>query len=470
MNKIYFNKQLTGLVFMAFTMFSCDKLIEIPTSPSSMTQEEQYSDSLTTLSAVTGVYAINNGGPGFAYNDARLTYLTGFSADELSSTLVNDNQQFFTYTITPLNAGPNSLWSSAYRAIYQVNAVLENVSGNTNLTASFQNQIIGEMKVVRALYYFNLVNMFGKVPLITSTNYAVTSKLPRSAVDQVYSQIFSDLQDAVKLLKPTYPSTGKARPNLYTAKALQAKVNLYQEKWQDAYNQADSVIRFGGYNLVTNGLTNVFLNGSTEAIWQLPGALAFGNGLPDATTFVPYSPTAAANYRITPFLINAFEESDKRKENWLGLQKIVTNGVEQTIYYPFKYKNRLSSITPAEDQMVFRLAEMYLIRAEAAAHLNKLEEAIADVNILRNRAGLTVPISSVGLSQEDVIKVILHERQVEMFCEWGNRWFDLKRTGTAAAILGAEKTGFTESALLYPVPKPQIDLNPALDQNQGYIN
>lgn len=468
MNKISISKQFSGLMFMALSMYSCDKLIEIPSSPSSMTQEEQYSDSLTTLSAVTGVYAINNGGPGFAYNDARLTYLTGFSADELSSTLINDNQQFYNYTITPLNAGPNSLWSSAYKAIYQVNAVIENVDGNNRLTQTFQNQVIGEMKVVRALYYFNLVNMFGAVPLVTSSDYATTSKLPRSAVEKVYSLILSDLQESSTLLSPNYPSAGRARPNLYTAKALQAKVNLYLQNWQEAYNQADSIIRLGGYSLVSSGLSNVFLNGSSEAIWQLPGTLAFSNGVPDATTFVPYSAVVAASYRITPFLIDAFEQNDQRKIDWIGVQNIPTNGEDQTVYYPFKYKHRLSSETPAEDQMVFRLAEMYLIRAEAAAHLNQLDEAIADVNVLRSRAGLSQPLAAAGLSQTEVLDIILHERQVELFCEWGNRWYDLKRTGKAAEILGAEKTGFSESALLYPVPKQQIDLNTALDQNQGY--
>ncbi|MNX72713.1 SusD family protein [compost metagenome] len=326
------------------------------------------------------------------------------------------------------------------------------------------------MEVLRALYYFSLVNFFGDVPLVTTTDYNTTSRLPRSPVAAVYSQIMSDLADARKKLTISYPSAGRARPNLYTAIALQAKVNLYLGNWQSAYNGADSVIRMGGYNLVQTGLTKVFLNGSTEAIWQIPGAQAFSNGVPDAVAFVPASVNSFPNYIITPFLLGAFEATDQRLVNWTGSKVRVVNGVNQTQYYPYKYKNRLSTVAPAEDQMVLRLAEMYLIRAEAAAHLGgaiNLGKALADVNIIRLRAGLLGSTADVT-SQAAVLNAIMKERQTELFCEWANRWYDLKRTGTAAAVLGAIKTGYIPDAALYPVPQAQRDLNNQLSQNLGY--
>jgi hypothetical protein len=181
----------------------------------------------------------------------------------------------------------------------------------------------------------------------------------------------------------------------------------------------------------------------------------------DAQYFVPGYPGANLNYLLTTPLLNAFEAGDQRLQNWVGSK--VVNG--NTLYYPYKYKNVSASTTPTEDQMVLRLGELYLIRAEAAAHLNKLTQALADIDTIRTRAGLG---ASTATSQTAILNAVMHERQVELFCEWGNRWFDLKRTGTAAAVLGAEKTGFTANAALYPVPQSQILVDNLLTQNPGY--
>ena len=468
MKKITFNVYIItiGLLLVAASFASCKKLIEIPNPPSSITQEEQFADSLTTLSAVTGIYTLSNG-YGFAYSNVYFTSLPALSADELTYVPVNDFQQFYNYSLTPLNSGITTLWGNIYQSIYQVNTVLGGVTNNNRLSATLQKQITGEMEVVRALYYFSLVNFFGDVPLVTSTDYNVTARLPRSSVAAVYSQIMRDLADARKKLTATYPSAGRLRPNLYTATALLAKVNLYQSHWQSAYNEADSVIRLSGCSLVQTGLGKVFLDGSTEAIWQVPGAQPYGNGVPDAVAFVPTSSSAFPNYIITPFLLSAFETGDQRLANWTASRVRVVNGVNQTQYYPNKYKNRLSTITPAEDQMILRLAEMYLIRAEAAAHLNNLSQSLTDVNTIRARAGLTASTAN-PTSQTAVLDAVMHERQTELFCEWSNRWYDLIRTGTAAAVLGTEKTGFSANAALYPIPQAQIQLNNLLTQNQGY--
>jgi len=110
---------------------------------------------------------------------------------------------------------------------------------------------------------------------------------------------------------------------------------------------------------------------------------------------------------------------------------------------------------------------MYLIRAEAAAELNNLSGALADVNIIRARAGLAASTANVT-SQTAVLAAVMHERQTELCFEWGNRWFDLKRTGTAGTVLTAEKTGWQSYDTLYPLPQAQIQLNNQLTQNPGY--
>ncbi len=462
MKKIFFdiNKIVIGLVLVAVSFASCKKFIAIPANPpTSITQQQQFADSSKAMTAIAGIYAYSGSETNaFAYGNGYLTYSTGLSADELTYTLTNDNQQFYSYTLTPLNSGITSLWSSTYQSIYPVNAVLNGVTNNGGLSASFQKQITGEMEVVRALYYFNLVNMFGGVPLVTTTSYSATDHLPRASVAAIYTQVVTDLTDAKKKLTATYPSTGRARPNLYTAIALLAKVNLYLGNWQNAYNEADSVINSGLYSVTNVPLNSVFFDGSNEAIWQLPANQGY-NGVADAQNFIPtYS---APVFLLTTPLLNAFEAGDQRRQNWVG--STVINNI--TLYYPYKYKNVQASITPTEDQMVLRLGELYLIRAEAAAHLNNLTQALADINTIRTRAGLA---ASTATSQTDILNAVMHERQVELFCEWGNRWFDLKRTGTAAAVLGAEKTGYTANAALYPVPQSQILLNNTLTQNPGY--
>jgi len=112
-----------------------------------------------------------------------------------------------------------------------------------------------------------------------------------------------------------------------------------------------------------------------------------------------------------------------------------------------------------------RLSEQLLIRAEAYAHSDNLPGAIADLNMVRTRAGLA---NTTAVAQTDILNAIMRERQVELFCEWGNRWYDLKRTNTIDAVFGVEKPGWTSSAALYPVPSAEINANPFLVQNPGY--
>jgi len=450
------------MLIAAASFTSCKKLITIPSNPPSfVTQQQQFGDSATAITAVAGVYAYNIGN-GFAYSSGQLTTACSLSADELSYNNTDDVLQFYSYNLTPLNSGVSDLWTYSYKSIYQVNAVLDGITGNENLSAAFRQQITGEMKVVRALYYFNMVNLFGGVPLVTSISYKETARVPRSSAADIYNQVLADLTDAGRKLTANYPSAGRARPNLYTALALLAKVNLYLENWQSAYNEADSVITSGLYNLASTPLTGVFLDGSQEAIWQIPGNQGY-YGVSDAQHFVPNYPGAIPRYILTTTLLTAFEAGDERLQNWIGATTVNGN----TIYYPYKYKNVSASSTPTEDQMILRLAELYLVRAEAAAHLNHLAEALADVNIVRARAGLAASTADPA-SQTAVLNAVMHERRVELFCEWANRWYDLKRTGAAAAVLGASKTGFSANAALYPIPQLQIQLDNLLTQNPGY--
>ncbi|WEA00587.1 RagB/SusD family nutrient uptake outer membrane protein [Mucilaginibacter sp. SJ] len=452
------------LLIIITSIVSCTKLIEIPASaPNQLSQLAQFADSATTMNAVAAVYtyATQQQPNVFAFASSAFATSTGLSSDELlTSSSSQTNLQFYSYSLTPANANVGTLWSASYQGLYTINAVIENVNTSQGLSASFKQQITGEMKVVRALYYFNLVNLFGPVPLVSSTNYKSNASLSRAPVDSIYSFIIADLKDAKKVLKPAYPSSGHLRPNLYTAEALLSKVYLYRQQWQDAYNEASTVINSKVYKLTT--LPNVFLDGNSEAIWQIlatnPNTYS---ATAEAAAFVPYySPTPT--YVLTPFLLKAFEPNDQRFNNWVGLSVIG----KDSLYYPYKYKNVVPGAT-TEDCMIVRLAEVYLIRAEASVNLGSGSDALGDLNVVRKRAGLNGSTADPA-SKTAVMNAIMHERQVEMFTEWSARWFDLKRWGLAESILGTEKSGWQAFAALYPVPAPEIQNNVNLNQNSGY--
>src|SRR5690606_30233139 len=176
---------------------------------------------------------------------------------------------------------------------------------------------------------------------------------------------------------------------------------------------------------------------------------------------------AVPRYLVTSFLLDQFENGDQRLLEWIG-----ETTVNDTHYrYPYKYKNKSASEVPTENYMIFRLGEMILTRAEAAAHLNNLDQAIKDINVVRKRAGL-LEIPMDERSQEDVLDAVMKERQTELCFEWGYRWFDLKRNVTdassASSVLHTHKSGYKPTSNLYPIPQAQRDLNNLLEQNKGY--
>jgi len=457
-------KIMAALLLMAGLTSACKQLIEVPANPpTQIAGSQQFSDSATIMTAVAGIYSYTSPGLGFTYNDANLTLCTGLSSDEIASTNAGNaaDQEFYTYSLTALNTNIIPLWEHPYTGIYPVNAILTGITGNKAIPDAFRTQLTGELKVVRAFYYFNLVNLFGGVPVVTSTDYKTSSRLPRTSVDSVYGRIITDLTDAQKALTANYPSSGRIRPNLYTALALLAKVQLYRQNWQAAYDAAGVVINSGMYSLETD-LNNVFVDGSNEAIWQIP---ATGNYsvTQEALKFVPYS-GSIPGYLLTTALMNAFEANDQRFQKWVGNTTVDNGSGNQTYYFPYKYKD-LTPSGATEDYMILRLGELYLIRAEAAAHLGNLTVALADLDLIRSRAGLT---ASTAVTVDEVMTAVIHERQTELFTEWGNRWYDLKRTGTAGTVLSAEKSGWQPRDTLYPLPRAQLQINNLLQQNPGY--
>jgi starch-binding outer membrane protein, SusD/RagB family len=280
----------------------------------------------------------------------------------------------------------------------------------------------------------------------------VNTMLPRTPVNQVYDQIVIDLTAASEMLMTDMPNT---TPTKYAAQALLARVYLYMGNWNMAAEMASAVIDSSEFTLVGD-LNRVFTANSNEIIFQLVPVQDKMNSA-EGFMFVPVAQGGRPNYMLTKELLGAFEIGDLRRTKWVNSTT--------TYNYPYKFKLFSSSAPPQEYNVVLRLAEQYLIRAEALAKQDRVAEAVIDMNSIRIRAGL--PVLSTTISADECLQRIEQERRIELFAEWGHRWFDLKRTNRADAVLNA-KSNWQAEDKLYPIPLTELEFAPNLKQNPGY--
>lgn len=449
-------KSLYYLLFAAAALSSCKKFVEIAPPVDQLNVNEVFTDDKTATAAIVGIYS------DMEFSLPVSTYLTlapGLSADELVYTSNDKNYlQLAGNACSPDNQYTGAVWA-IYSTIYEANSCIQGIQNSSRLLPGTKNQLLGEALFSRAFCYFYLVNLFGDVPLVTVTDYRVNDTLSRTPSPKIYQQIIADLTRAQTLLHSDYPTPERVRPNSWTATALLARVYLYTNRWADAESQASSVINSGLYTL--SGLDSVFLNFSNETIWQLMPVNPYLN-TQEAVNFIPGSPQQIPAFPLTDDLVNAFEPGDNRLTAWTGNTDI--GG--QAFYYPYKYKNGGGgSLT--EYHVVFRLAELYLIRAEARMHQNNISETLGDLDIIRSRAGLA-PLSS-SLTPDELAAALQQERRIELFAEFGHRWLDLKRTARVDLIIGALKPAAWQTTdALWPVPQAQRVANPFLTQNKGY--
>jgi starch-binding outer membrane protein, SusD/RagB family len=439
-----------------FALSSCKKLVDNDPSRTQLLDEEVYKDSATVKSAVAGLYSTLSYTNPYKYS---LSTLPGFSADELRF-IGSSQDAFINNALRSDNGAVAQLWSAPYQTIYGCNSIIEGLQSGTNMTDQFKNQAMGEARFIRALGYFYLVNVFGDVPLILTTDVILNTSKGRDPVAAVYSQILDDLKFAQANLREDYAVSGgeRTRANKWSATALLARTQLYLANWTEAESEATSLIENTALFGLPGGLSEVFEANSREAILQFHNDL---NGITGyATEVLPNPVEGTARYIYSPQLEAAFEAGDLRKGAWSA--PIDYNGTPYR--YPAKYKD-LESGSNSEYYTIFRLAEQYLIRAEARARRNNVSGAQADLLTIRKRADLGPTPAN---DQPSLLLAVEQERRIELNAEWGHRWFDLKRTNRANAVLGPIKTTWNSNALLYPIPAGQRILNRNLTQNQGY--
>jgi hypothetical protein len=469
------------LFFFVAAFSSCKKFVEVDAPVTSLSGGNVYNGDGTAISVVTGLYnnlsgsassAILSGTPNFPM----LSLYAGLSADELSLWSGISNLQQIAYYKNDHSAtiGGDEIWTFTYPQIFSCNSAIMGLDKSKVLTPSVKLQLMGEVKFMRAFYYFYLVNLYGDVPLVLTTDYSLNVKLARAAKIDVYKQIISDLIDAQSLLSQNYldgnlttSTAEKIRPTKWAATALLARTYLFSGDYANAELQATSIINQSAYGL--GSLDNIFLKNSIEAIWQLQPVISGWNTL-DARAFI-LAPSGLSTQKpvfLSAYLLNDFESGDNRKIKWINSYTDVSG----TYYYSYKYKSATLNAPLTEYLTVFRLSEQYLIRAEAEANGigGGINAAITDLNKIRNRAGLA---NYSGLKDKgSVLDAILHERRVELFTEWGHRWLDLKRTNKVDAVMSVvtpSKGGtWQPTDQLYPIGQFEIQKNPSLTQNPGY--
>jgi starch-binding outer membrane protein, SusD/RagB family len=446
-------------ILIILNITGCKKLVHVEEPDDSLSAGAVFSNDSLAQAAITGLYIKIMTSTKFLLNGG-MSLLPGLSADELERTSPSIIEDQFNYNgILSNNQLVNvNLWKAAYFYIYQCNICMEGLQRSAGVSAEVKKRLSGEVQFVRALTYYYLVNLYGDVPLVLSTNADVNALLPRAQANKVYKQMETDLLAAFDALPENQSNT---TPTRYAAQALLARIYLHLQNWNKAEELASAVINSGQFILQTD-LNAVFKRLSKEIIFQWAPVVDKTNA-PEGLMFVPANAALRPAYILTKGLLSAFEAGDLRKTNWIKNVKIGTQNYD----YPYKYKVYVSSGAPTEYNVVLRLAEQYLIRAEALARQNRVTEAVADINTIRMRAQL--PGISTSISSEECFQAIEKERRTELFAEWGHRWFDLKRTNRANDVLPATKgSNWHSNDQLYPIPFSELEAAPNLQQNPGY--
>lgn len=465
----------TLLLGIIISVTSCKKFVDVEAPITTTNSSIIYEEDATAIATLNNIYvamsqqSTNNG-------LTSMSLYAGLSADELVVFNGADDQTLLAYydnALTAANTAGSDFWITVYTSvIFPTNAAIEGLSNSHNLTPKVKNQLLGEAKFLRAFCYFYLVNLYGDVPLALTVDHKVNSTLKRSSTAEVYDQIVTDLQEAQNLLINDYlsgtilsSSDDRIVPNRDAATALLARVYLYRKDWKNAETESSKVIENSAmYEM--ESLEDAFAINNRESIWQLQSVSSVITNTGEGYLFI-LPPDGPNNYQnkvyLSSSLVESFEADDKRRNSWIN--SVTVDGI--TYYYSYKYKVFEASAPVVERSVVLRLAEQYLIRAEARAQLGNVEGALADVNEIRNRAGLN---DFTNQSKDEVLVQIEKERRAEFFTEWGHRWLDLKRYGIADNVLLQLKSNWQSTDQLYPIPQAEItkNINLAGAQNPGY--
>lgn len=483
MKKYYRNLVLSGLV-IAFAVSGCEDDLDVAPRDA-QTEEDILADPNNAIQLVNGVYNKQLDYNMYSFSWIGVTSITSDNADKGSSAgdTGSDKHKMDNLTFGANDISFQDIWQGRYQGINRANNAIFYLE-RFNIDATLKARLIAESRFLRASFYFDLVRCFGGVPLVTQmidindTEAIQQTVFIRKTKEETYAQIEADLIAAAEILPVQYPSAEVGRATKGAANAMLAKVYLYQQKWQQAYDAAGEVIFSGQYALLDD-YAQVWReageNGS-ESVYEVQATV--GNGLVDYTNVQGPrgTPDLGWGFNIpSQSLVNAYEAGDERRDaTIMFVPGVLWDGfiAPTTWSNPrYNYKAYQSSIAEswdgnkgntAKNFRLLKYSDVLLIRAEAAFHIGNNSEATDRVNEIRDRANLGL-LSSVTLEQ------ILKERRLEMAMEH-DRWFDLVRTGTAQAAMAADGKTFVPGVHeVFPIPANEITRSGGLlTPNPGY--
>lgn len=439
------------LLFAGMTLLSCNKFLDVEPKDS-VTDEQTIIDQTSAATALRGTYRRLAADNYYGNLFQTFGYLPGDNIQWTGSQSVI--QQFITHNISADNGNLQSVWSAIYATINAANHVITKVPGveDATFTTAGRNQIVGEAYFIRALSYFDLARTWGNVPVTLTPTLSATDKagIKNSTQAQVYAQVLNDLNAADSLL--LLPAAqNPVRANKETVWALKARFYLYQHDWVQAETYASKVLADVQYYALQKPYSAFFLPASTVATKESVFEISFSATYPNTHRNSWQPPANGGTRQWAPNDVFVALVNDATIG---GNRNALVAKTSAGLWYGNLYYR-----SPATDPAyVIRIAEVYLIRAEALAQQTKLPDALADLDIIRNRAGL---LPSTAVSQDDILLAIENERRIEFALE-PHRWFDLVRTGRAAAVLGITNP----NKYLFPIPANEITLsNGSLTQN-----
>lgn len=468
------------MVIAAFS-FSCGDFLEL-NPKSSIVVENFYQNEADAQAAVNAVYSMLTSHHLYnQYNEVVQSQGTDdceWGKGRTTSNAGKNELDKFLYTSSSTLI--YDYWVASYKVINAANLVMVNVGG-MNLEENVKNQFIGEAQFLRGLIYFNMVRLFGDVPLVTAPTTTLQGlEVARTPKEDVYNIIIKDFEEASLKLPLKYSGSDIGRATQGAALALLCKVNLTLEKYAEVKSTAELITALKQYSL-TNQYEDIFatdMENGKESIFEIQYMIADEGAL--GSSYAGFmAPPSQGGYGDNPVSENHYDiyrNGDLRQ----AVNVLFDKGAAASIlepYYVNKYQERGTNVEENGDNYIItRYADVLLMQAEAVNALNTNDsEAYKLLNKVRRRAyGLPIDIASSidlqsGLSQEQFLDTILLERRKEFAFE-GHRRFDLLRTNKlidAMQIASPELT-VTEKHKLFPIPHTERLANPNLSQNIGW--
>jgi hypothetical protein len=469
--------------------YSCEDFLDLQPASNGIAVENQSSDSVLYKSASEAEAALAGVYGDFRNEYFELDYFVNGDAQSDDAYAGADNPSNFQiddYNIDATNLNVTRDWAYLYSTIGKANLVIDNVDAVTDtlLGATRRLEIKAEASFIRAYMYFQLVQLWGDVPLVlnsvSSFNLEILPLLfpPRTPADSVYAQIILDLETALPNVPETALNKNYVTKGAVNAVLAKVYATIEPHDWNKVSQYCDAVIA-GPYSLLANydELWDNAHENSSEAIFYFNYEGTSSSGNWGVSMFIGLD---WKKFNIpSNDLVKAFrDEGDIIRETSSILFDTVTgkwsdsHWTNQT-YYPFINKYRIASSPSPQNYIFIRLADILLLKAEALNELGDVNGAAALVNQIRNRVNL----ANTAASTQDAMRLAIEkERRLELAFE-GHRYLDLKRTGRAIEVInntkgpdGVTPLGYnlTPNRLMWPIPQAEMDKNSKLTQNEGY--